>query len=73
MNTNITEFAYFSKIFASLCLNLDESSLSIGRVKSVKQAAGYSGMREGSTPCTLFVSYMCWDATTHVMGRSLSR
>ena len=31
MNTNMTGFRWFSKIFASLCL--DESSLSIGRVR----------------------------------------
>ena len=31
MNTNMTGFRHFSKIFASVCLG--ESSLSIGRVK----------------------------------------
>ena len=33
MNTNMTGFRWFSKIFAPLCL--DKSSLSIGRIKSL--------------------------------------
>ena len=32
MNTNMTGFRWFSKIFVSLCL-MDESSLSFGRAK----------------------------------------
>ena len=34
MNTNMTGFGWYSKIYASLCLG--ESSLSIGRVKRKK-------------------------------------
>ena len=33
MNTNITGFRWFSKMFAS-CASLDESNLSIGRVSN---------------------------------------
>ena len=34
MSTNMTGFGEFSKIFAFLSINMDESSLSIERVKS---------------------------------------
>ena len=40
MNTNMTGFRWFSKMFASLCL--DESSLSIGRVNPLTLSATIS-------------------------------
>ena len=36
MDTNSTGFRWFSAVFASMCFALDEGSLSIGKVKSLK-------------------------------------
>ena len=48
MNTNMIGFRWFSKIFASLCL--DESSLSIGRVKKNLQIFSHKPLSDELYP-----------------------
>ena len=47
MNTNMTEFRWFSKIVASLCL--DDISLSIGRVKALNWDHQYNKSSDTDT------------------------